>query len=345
LSHFNNRSKAIVAKSKVYSDEFINWFGDWINDPTNASKVVDENGEPRVVYRGINDANVNKTFIYFTDSFTDARAYAEGLLTKGGKFFANNKNIIASIYEYLYSKYNLKSIDLDYISNVLDDASFDEKLVPEWQYIRRGTMPDAPWLEGEMQIIGTYPYNTKFTEEEIKQAEHDYDILTNNEEAKELLEITYLIDSTTFKTESDVMRQYDDPDYYTNLKKLNSLLDKYNNIIETNKNKYKPNVQEVFLNIKNPYKEEIHSEDLLDNYKAYKNGHDGAFLLDGEHFLVKQGNQIKSATDNNGTFSTENDNIRENRAIRHFINQENKNAELFNSLKALGEDLMKKCNQ
>lgn len=41
-----NRLLAIKAKSNVYSDNFINWFGDWINDPTNASKVVDENGEP-----------------------------------------------------------------------------------------------------------------------------------------------------------------------------------------------------------------------------------------------------------------------------------------------------------
>ena len=28
------------------------WFGDWEHDPQNASKVVDENGEPRVVYHG-----------------------------------------------------------------------------------------------------------------------------------------------------------------------------------------------------------------------------------------------------------------------------------------------------
>ena len=31
--------------------EFKAWFGDWENDPENASKVVDENGEPKVVGR------------------------------------------------------------------------------------------------------------------------------------------------------------------------------------------------------------------------------------------------------------------------------------------------------
>ena len=36
----------------VRTEAFKNWFGDWEKDPQNASKVVDENGEPRVVYHG-----------------------------------------------------------------------------------------------------------------------------------------------------------------------------------------------------------------------------------------------------------------------------------------------------
>ena len=60
LNHFDNdRAKAIVAKSNVYSDEFAEWFGDWWG-PLNVhdedveygpiSKVVDENGEPLIVW-------------------------------------------------------------------------------------------------------------------------------------------------------------------------------------------------------------------------------------------------------------------------------------------------------
>ena len=37
---------------QVRTKEFKDWFGDWENDPENASKVVDENGEPLVVYHG-----------------------------------------------------------------------------------------------------------------------------------------------------------------------------------------------------------------------------------------------------------------------------------------------------
>ena len=38
----------------VRTKNFKEWFGDWLKDPENASKVVDENGEPLVVYHGTN---------------------------------------------------------------------------------------------------------------------------------------------------------------------------------------------------------------------------------------------------------------------------------------------------
>lgn len=36
----------------IRTPEFIEFFGDWINDPENASKVVDENGKPKLVWSG-----------------------------------------------------------------------------------------------------------------------------------------------------------------------------------------------------------------------------------------------------------------------------------------------------
>ena len=45
--------------ANVRTKAFKDWFGDWENDPENASKVVDENGEPMVVYHGTeSDFNV-----------------------------------------------------------------------------------------------------------------------------------------------------------------------------------------------------------------------------------------------------------------------------------------------
>jgi hypothetical protein len=41
-----------VANYSIGLQSFKDWFGDWENDPANASKVVDENGRPKVVYHG-----------------------------------------------------------------------------------------------------------------------------------------------------------------------------------------------------------------------------------------------------------------------------------------------------
>lgn len=50
LSHFNgDRGQAIKAKSKVFTESFKKWFGDWLNPDvsrSNVSKVVDRHGEP-----------------------------------------------------------------------------------------------------------------------------------------------------------------------------------------------------------------------------------------------------------------------------------------------------------
>jgi hypothetical protein len=75
----------------VRSKEFISWFGDWENDPENASKVVDENGEPMICYHGtFREFNVFEWSkdggFYFTEFSRIAEMYAtsvqEGKLTK-----------------------------------------------------------------------------------------------------------------------------------------------------------------------------------------------------------------------------------------------------------------------
>ncbi len=69
----------------VRTRAFKEWFGDWENDPGNASKVVDDNGEPMVVYHGtreeftvfrtksndLRDANA----AFFTDKLRVAKDY------------------------------------------------------------------------------------------------------------------------------------------------------------------------------------------------------------------------------------------------------------------------------
>ena len=52
--------------AQVRTKAFKNWFGDWQRDPENASKVVDENGEPAVMYHGTNLDAVNNGEPFYT---------------------------------------------------------------------------------------------------------------------------------------------------------------------------------------------------------------------------------------------------------------------------------------
>ena len=55
LAPNNKKSNLTPEQYKlVRTPEFKAWFGDWENEPKNASKVVDKNGEPLVVYHGTN---------------------------------------------------------------------------------------------------------------------------------------------------------------------------------------------------------------------------------------------------------------------------------------------------
>lgn len=67
----------------VRTKNFKNWFGDWENDPQNASKVVDENGEPLKVYHGTDDAGFTVFDPQYSDDHTSLFFYNTELNAKG----------------------------------------------------------------------------------------------------------------------------------------------------------------------------------------------------------------------------------------------------------------------
>lgn len=101
----NNAPEGILKSSRnqTETDSFKKWFGDWQNDPEHASKVVNEDGTPKVVYHGTNAEftvfDLNKSGKNFGDIsvglffFTNKRNaypssaldYAEAAARKGGK--------------------------------------------------------------------------------------------------------------------------------------------------------------------------------------------------------------------------------------------------------------------
>lgn len=80
--------------TQVRTPEFKAWFGDWENDPENSSKVLDENGEPLIVYRG--DSSGRNTFddgmVFFSENDYVAGSYSNPEANPEYKVFLNIRN-------------------------------------------------------------------------------------------------------------------------------------------------------------------------------------------------------------------------------------------------------------
>ena len=106
---------------QVRTPEFKKWFGDWENDPKNASKIVDENGEPLVVYHG-----TRKSFDEFSYDVKPAN-FRAGALEYSFWFTANKKN--SELYGNQVMEVFLNSknpIEIDYTN----PESYREIVVP-----------------------------------------------------------------------------------------------------------------------------------------------------------------------------------------------------------------------
>lgn len=82
--------KATKAKAQVYSEYFREWFGDWLSeDKSNVSKVVDENGEPLVVWHHTNNENLTEFEQNYDNYFSQMKGG-----TKHAMFFTTNSQKI-----------------------------------------------------------------------------------------------------------------------------------------------------------------------------------------------------------------------------------------------------------
>ncbi len=94
--------------AQVYSDSFLDFFGDWINDPQNASKVVDENGMPLVVYHGSPYAGIN-----IFDREQNKRRQKSGI-KEFGTYFTTNIRLAEAYRNWNeLAEKDVKEIDLE----------------------------------------------------------------------------------------------------------------------------------------------------------------------------------------------------------------------------------------
>lgn len=129
----------------VRTPEFKAWFGDWENDPENSSKVVDENGEPLVVYHRSKkiiytfdtDKQLNgwlgKGF-YFSESKIEFKDYGNKLTS----VFLNVKNPFVvkgeSPSDFLYELKKMFDAGSFDTTQKLKENSYDGVIYKHWDY-------------------------------------------------------------------------------------------------------------------------------------------------------------------------------------------------------------------
>jgi len=205
-----------------------------------------------IVYRG-SEKTDDKLFQYFTKNLAESYVYSKAHVTKGGSII--ERNPISVIKDNIAKKYNLSK---DILIAITD------------------TQLGIDGLEFEGFI----------TKEQSNEARK---LLSTNNDIKNLVKLINLHPLIKMESEEELMKQFDSEGFYDTKKeydKVRKELEPFFNIEQVGK------LTSSVLNIVNPYIDEIVQEDLINSRDAYKNGHDGAFLADGDHFLVKKPEQI-----------------------------------------------------
>ena len=179
----------------VRTKEFKKWFGDWENDSKNASKVVDENGEPLVVYHGGADV---------ITEFDERYAGATTANNEYGAFFFSNEKGVAIDYskqsiirrydgrdEDELSKYyqELSPTDIEDVLNDLDLFADDNiKVVSAFLDIRdlyidnsyKGGLLDTLKLQRQIGYVKNgIDENYEFADDDIHYNQDDIDSYEN----------------------------------------------------------------------------------------------------------------------------------------------------------------------
>lgn len=279
---------------QVRTEAFKEWFGDWENDPENASKAVDENGEPKVLYHGgpyrffrfdparlgqSTDANSAREGFFFTDSQDLADVFAENSLK------TLPEDDLDSLVEARINEMTGDELEDAYIAYRNEDDSYQD-------YIDETESPsDEDFLKGYNYDYGE-GYKDGISLDDARRA--------------------FLWNAIATKLYGG---------YFSGIEDIAEEL----STVGVNLG----NTEAVFLNLRTPAVDEVErdyfheGEDISPMTptlkEAKENGGDGAIFTgiteNGQEgpafqYVVFNPNQIKSAVENSGKFSADNDDIR-----------------------------------
>lgn len=193
-----NEKQWVQVRTKAFKE----WFGDWENNPEDASKVIDENGEPRVVYHGTY-ADFNAFDESHLGDVTNLNATNEDWAKTSHIGFWFNDNKIG-----FYTKH--KPVFLN-VRNPLEFASM-ESLVDEMSYYDSGEDFKRSNSDGYDSVIvledeemGGRSYSV-FNDNQIKSAtENNEDFSFHNDETSknEAVKQASEIDGAHFRSIGD----------------------------------------------------------------------------------------------------------------------------------------------
>ena len=273
--------------AQVRTKEFKAWFGDWENDPDNASKVVDENGEPLVVYHGtsneFNSFEMNKLSsntgnngvfgagFYFTPNKTTARNYGENTketFLNARKPLIESRDNILPLLENLGYKKSFNNIDTNWLVDALKQSNKDF-----------GILADVMNKNKDNKLT-----KNQYKDEFIKQGGNNFPTSMDYESIHAFFNNTGV--SFLLPYQLDFIK-----------KNLGSIPEHakvygYDRI---------PTIQEITKN-------GVESHGITKVAKSL--GYDSIINDDHSEIVVFSPNQIKSATDNIGAFDPNNDDIR-----------------------------------
>ena len=267
----------------VRTKEFKDWFGDWQNDPENASKVIDENGEPRIVYHGSDQYG----FDIFDPSYSDDE---RSLFASGSKYIASTyikhgPKDHSVVNRLVYNEQEMKPVlkYLKYIGadNFLKNFQYGlfqqaVEAVPNKDLLRsngvdrrniRNTVFDNPY-NADVLLNGSALDEINRIENELKQ----YDPIKDQQIVDYLLWTLDIAKDSYYNsnvyyanvdgedvvirnryTEAQFGEFEPSPIYSGSVADLYSLITGGGDIRNSNYTKYSDHIYDLFLNIRNPF--------------------------------------------------------------------------------------------
>lgn len=257
--------------AQVRTKEFKDWFGDWQNDPENASKVVDENGEPRIVYHGSNQYGFDIFDPNHSDDkislFASSSKYIASTYIKAPKFNyvsrnSYNKTEMEPVLKYLRligaeqflakQQYDLFMKAVSSVPNkeLLDSMGIDRRKSNNPYELNESVLSEIKSLEGKLKQYD--PVNDKdivdyllWQIDRLNDVYYNSKIYSSNIKSDDSLLI--------YSSYIDKDNYYDTPPlYHGSVADFYQLLTGKDIPVDESYTQFSDHIYDLFLNIKNP---------------------------------------------------------------------------------------------